>query len=114
MRSLSLVKDSSLSGCGWMTSKPEVIPWSLKVFVLYLDRPCTTAGFGTALCGQCRYSDLKGAALRGGFYVFFYLTGVMRMACVRGAAGQVGRLQPWSVWSWAVLMQPGGAAEVVL
>jgi len=65
------------------------------------------------LWGRFGYSDLKGAVFRVGLCIF-YLTEVMRMACVGGATGQFGRLQPWSVQSWSVLRQPGRAAELVL
>jgi hypothetical protein len=33
--------------------------------VLYLDRPGSKSGIGSALCGRIRYSDLKEAALSG-------------------------------------------------
>ena len=65
------------------------------------------------LWGRFGYSDLKEASFRVGLCIF-YLTEVMRMACVGGAPGQFGRLQPWSVQSWSVLRQPGRAAELVL
>jgi hypothetical protein len=84
-----------------------------QVLVLYLDRPRLTAGRGT-LWRAMQIQRLEGSRSAGRVLCIFYLTGVIRMACVGGAAGQFGRLQRWSMQSWAVLRQPGRAAEVVL